>query len=270
MLTCTRLEVADRIQRRNTDYTRTLADPMDGMWENAVIARAAFWEIYDQSQYAGYFCLNTENCLLRFHLQEDYRQRAQEIFSWIISTCRIQHAIASTIEPLYFSLCLDFQQSMSLHSYLFRDQKRITLSSHLEQSTLRKAEEKDWDDVLHFYQANTEGPGDWIEGFLHRRFDREELFVFSEQQRVVAMGECITSQQQPYADLGMVVARSYRGRGIGSFLLAQLKMYCYDKGWTPICSCEARNYASKKAIEKAGFISEQRMMSVVLSNEISL
>lgn len=271
MLTCIRLDFANTIQRINNDYTRTLVAPMDGMWENAIIPHTTFWEIQDQGQHAGYFCLDSDNYLLRFHLQENYQQRAQEIFSWIISTYKIQRAIASTIEPLYFSLCLDFQKRMSLHSYLFRDHKRIALSSNLEKGTFRKAEKKDWDDIMLFYQANTEGPGDWIEGFLHKRLDREELFVLYDQQMLVATGECIPSQQQqPYADLGMVVARSYRGRGLGSFMLSQLKMYCYEMGWTPICSCDAHNYASKKAIEKAGFISEQRMMNVVLSNEISL
>src|SRR5579875_3663870 len=152
MLTVTRLDDTNSIQRRNHNYTQTLIAPMDGMWENAVISHAAFWDIRDQDQHAGYFCLNEENTLLRFHLQEDYRQRAQELFSWIISTYTIQHAIASTIEPLYFSSCLDVQQSMSVHTYLFRDQKHVALSFHLEQSSMRKAEKHDWDEVLYFYQ----------------------------------------------------------------------------------------------------------------------
>ena len=80
-------------------------------------------------------------------------------------------------------------------------------------------------------------------------------------------GECIPSQKQPpYADLGMVVARSYRGRGLGSFLLTRLKKHCYEAGWKPICSCEASNRASKKAIEKAGFLSEL-MVTITFSRD---
>jgi GNAT superfamily N-acetyltransferase len=116
---------------------------------------------------------------------------------------------------------------------------------------------------VRFYQANTEGPGEWIEPFLNAHLNREELFVLYDQQTLVAAGECIPSQNQPpYADLGMVVARLYRGRGVGSFLLTQLKSHCYEAGWKPICSCEASNRASKKAIEKAGFISEQRIVKI--------
>jgi hypothetical protein len=89
MLTCIQLDFADTIQRINNDYTRTLVAPMDGMWENAIIPHTTFWEIQDQGQHAGYFCLDSDNYLLRFHLQENYQQRAQEIFSWIISTYKI-------------------------------------------------------------------------------------------------------------------------------------------------------------------------------------
>lgn len=257
------LEDSGTIQQLRDDYLRTLIAPMDGMWEKAIIAHAAFWEIQDQEQHAGYFCLDADQNLLRFHLGEIYLDRAQEIFQRIISTYNIQHALASTIEPLYFSLCLDILKNITLHSYLFRDNQPRVLSSGLNKSLFRKAEKQELADIVRFYQANTEGPGEWIEPFLNTRLNHEELFGLYEQQTLVATGECIPSQKQPpYADLGMVVARSYRGRGVGSFLLTQLKNHCYEMGWKPICSCEASNHASKRAIEKAGFISEQRIVKV--------
>ncbi len=241
---------------------------MDGMWESAVIAQASFWQIQDREQHAGYFCIGSNRYLLRFHLLKNYQNRAQEIFRWIISTYDIQHAITSTIEPLYFSLCLDVQTSVTLHSYLFRDNSRIELSSGLSTSIFRKAEKRELDDIVHFYQAHTKGSGEWIEAFLNARLNREELFVLCDRQTLVATGECIPNQKQlPYADLGMVVAQPYRGRGLGSFMLSQLKNHCYKAGWKPICSCAADNHASKKAIEKAGFISEQRMVKMLFSRD---
>src|SRR6266567_2534588 len=103
-ITCVQRESSELIQQRRDDYLRILVAPMDGMWKGVVIDRAAFWEIQD---------------------------RAQEIFCWIISTCSIQYAITSTIEPLYLSLCLDLQKSIALHSYLFRDHQRRELSFEL-------------------------------------------------------------------------------------------------------------------------------------------
>lgn len=266
MLTYIRLEHPDVIQQMRADYLRTLVAPIDGMWEGAVIAHATFWEIQDREQHAGYFCIGSDNELLRFHLWENHQARSQEIFRWIVSTHSIQYAITSTIEPLYFSLCLDVQKSIMLHSYLFRDNKRIERSSDLSISIFRKAEMRELDDLVRFYQANTEGPGEWIEAFLHERLKREELFGLYERQTLVATGECIPSQKQaPYADLGMVVAQACRGRGLGSSMLLHLKQHCYEVGWQPICSCAADNHASKKAIEKAGFISEHRMVKILFS-----
>lgn len=263
MMTCILCTHPDSLQLMRDDYLHTLTSPMDGMWENAIIPNAAFWEIQDCSQPVGYFCINSDNYLLRFHLLQSYQDRSQEIFRWIVSTYNIQHAITSTIEPLYFSLCLDLQISIALHSYLFRDHRRIEPPSALSKSIFRKAETQEFDDIALFYQTNIEGAGEWIEPFVKKRLNRQELFVLYDQQTLIATGECIPSQQQtPYADLGMVVARAYRGRGLGSYMLMHLKKHCYKSGWKPICSCAADNYASKKAIEKAGFISEHRMVTV--------
>lgn len=268
MMTCIQLEHSAAIQQLRDDYLRALVAPMDGMWESAIIAHATFWAIQDQEQNAGYFCIGSDSALLRFHLLESYQARAQEIFRWIVSTEGIQHAITSTIEPLYFSLCLDLQISITLHSYLFRDNKPIELSSGLSKSIFRKAEKSELDSITRFYRTHTEGSGEWIEAFLHKRLNREELFVLYDGQSLVATGECIPSlKQPPYADLGMVVAQSHRGRGLGSAMLTQLKSYCYEAGWKPICSCAADNLASKKAIEKAGFISEHRMVKVLFSGD---
>lgn len=267
MMICIQLEDHDAIEQLRDDYLRTLVAPMDGMWESAVIAHATFWEIQDGEQCAGYFCTGSDNDLLRVHLFENYLGKAQEIFRWIVSTEGIQYAITSTIEPLYFSLCLDLQVGITLHSYLFRDNKHVELLPDLNNGIFRKAEKSELDDIVRFYQANTEGTGEWIEAFVKERLAHEELFVLHDRQILVATGECIPSQKQaPYADLGMIVAQSYRGRGLGSFMLSRLKKHCYESGWMPICSCAADNHASKKAIEKAGFISEQRMVKVLFSN----
>ncbi|GLV60528.1 hypothetical protein KDH_73470 [Dictyobacter sp. S3.2.2.5] len=245
------------------DYLRTLVAPADGMWEKAVIAQATFWEIHDGEQALGAFCLDADGTLLRVQLLEPRQGRGQEVLRWLVSDQGIQRAITSTIEPLYFSLCLDLHTSITPHSYLFRDHQRIEPPADRDPHHFRRATPDDLDTLVLFYKENTSGPGAWIEGFLNERLRREELFALFDHQTLVASGECIPSQQQPpYADLGMVVAQAYRGRGLGSSMLLRLKQHCYASGWRPICSCEVSNPASKRAIEKAGFISEHRIVSV--------
>ena len=140
---------------------------MDGMWESTVIAHAPFGKYKTENSTAGYFCIGTNNDLLRFHLWENYQDQAQEIFRWMISTYGIQHAIASTIVPRICIYAITVEKNIALHSYLFRDNQPRELSSSLSKSLFRKAEESELDDIVRFYQANTEGSGEWIEAFLN-------------------------------------------------------------------------------------------------------
>jgi GNAT superfamily N-acetyltransferase len=268
VITSVRSEDVGLRQRRKAEYLRTLAVPTDGMWEGAVIAQAALWELHDLGQYAGYYCIDSNNCLLRFHLLEKYRRQAQAIFQWVISTHTIREAVSSTAEPFYLSLCLDMQTGISLHSYLFRDNTSMKVSPGPSGGVFRRVEGSESDDVIRFYRKNTEGPGEWIDGFLHTLIRDEALFGLYDGGTLVATGECIPSHYQaPYADLGMVVERSQRRRGWGSSMLLHLKEHCYAADWKPICACAAENVASKKAIEKAGFITEHRMVNLTLSNQ---
>ena len=199
MMRFTRLDHFEMIQQVRTDYLRTLIAPMDGMWESVVISQAAFWKIQAGQHHVGHFCLDSSDSLLRFYLKKEYQTQAQEIF-------KLQYAITSTVEPLYFALCLDFQKSITPHSYLFQDQKRIKAPVDHFTRSFRKAKKSEFDMLVRFYQENTEGPGEWIEPFLHEHLNREELFVCSSQHALIATGECIPSQKQPpYADVGMIV-----------------------------------------------------------------
>src|SRR3954469_13424554 len=81
------------VQSLRADYLRTLVAPVDGMWEGAVIAQAGWWEIHDEARRIGFFCLDDDHTLLRFHLQDDYRARAQAIFRWLVASRSIRQAV---------------------------------------------------------------------------------------------------------------------------------------------------------------------------------
>ena len=264
VMTSVPLDRAGDIQRLREDYLRTLVAPADGMWEAAVIAHATFRDIQDRGRHAGHFCLDSSNDLLRFHLTGEYRARAQEIFRQIIAMHGIRRAISSTIEPPYLSLCLDFQKSITPHMYLFRDHTWVEPRVEAGECDVTRVRSTEFAEIVRFYRANTDDPDDWIEAFVRERIARGELFALHDGRQLIAAGECIpSSTQPPYADLGMVVARSRRGRGLGSSMLIHLKERCRRLGWKPICSCAADNVASKRALEKAGFVSDHRMVTVL-------
>ena len=129
MMRFTRLDRFEIIQQLRSDYLHTLLAPMDGMWESVLISQATFWEIQDQKRHVGHFCLDSSNYLLRFSLIQEYQAQAQEIFQRIVSTYDLHSALTSTLEPLYFALCLDFQKRITPQSYPFSRSETYTGTS---------------------------------------------------------------------------------------------------------------------------------------------
>jgi GNAT superfamily N-acetyltransferase len=70
---------------------------------------------------------------------------------------------------------------------------------------------------------------------------------------VVATGGYFTHYNAPYADLYMEVRPDRRGRGIGAFLVQEVKEACYLAGRIPAARCPISNLASRATLLKAGF-----------------
>ena len=251
------------IRQRRVEYLRTLSAPLDGWWEGTAIARSAFWAIGADGHDAGHFCLDADNVLLRFALTADYQPQATAIFDWLLAEHGIGQAIVSTIESPYFAQCLDRQRTIAPHSYLFHDARRVPVPPDLARYQFRQADPRDLAAIVDFYRVNADATGDGAVRFLRERLDRDELFGLYDGARQLASGECIPSQlQPPYADLGMVVAREARGQGLARATMIHMKAHCSAHGWQPICSCAFDNAASKGAIERAGFSSDHRLVTV--------
>ena len=69
---------------------------------------------------------------------------------------------------------------------------------------------------------------------------------------VVATGGFTFHYNPPYADLYMEVATSYRQRGLGSFLVQELKRACRQNGRVPAARCDEANVASRRALQRGG------------------
>jgi GNAT superfamily N-acetyltransferase len=52
----------------------------------------------------------------------------------------------------------------------------------------------------------------------------------------------------------MEVSETFRRHGLGSFLVQELKRVCYEGGRVPAARCNPRNVASRRTLQKAGFV----------------
>jgi GNAT superfamily N-acetyltransferase len=71
---------------------------------------------------------------------------------------------------------------------------------------------------------------------------------------VAASGGILYHYNRPYGDIYMEVAELYRRRGIGAYLVQELKRVCRELGSVPAARCNVGNAASRKTLQKAGFV----------------
>lgn len=64
----------------------------------------------------------------------------------------------------------------------------------------------------------------------------------------------------PYGDVYMEVDEAYRERGIGSYLVQEIKKVCYEAGRRPSARCNVANEASRRTLQKAGFLPCARLL----------
>jgi GNAT superfamily N-acetyltransferase len=69
-----------------------------------------------------------------------------------------------------------------------------------------------------------------------------------------AKGGILFHYNWPYGDIYMEVGEPFRRRGLGSYLVQELKRVCYEHGNIPGARCNPANIASRKTLQKAGFV----------------
>ena len=256
------------------DYWLGLNGPQDAYWQEGLIAAADHFELLVEekngnSRTAGYFVLSSENRMMQFHVTDEWRRNAPQLFEQVLKTHGVEAAFAATSEPYYFNLCLDAQTRAETHTLLFSDHRRIEphLDGH-EGHVFRPGNRDDLPRVLalmtggdEFIDLDTAGAHyDGPLGYAEMVIDAGILNVLEVGEELLGTGELRKRDQwPPFADVGMIVNKKYRRQGIGTYILTLLKQLAYQQDLQPICSCEAGNIGSRKAVENAGFIPHHRV-----------
>jgi len=249
---------------RNSFYD-SLSSPLDGMWDELIHDHAQLWGIYDDNQIVGYSSKDGEGSLINFFLTEKYSPLKTELFKRVLYMLETPQAIVSTNNPDFLIASLDISKKMAVHSYLFENEKEVDLSKpvDIEGLDLTPALDIDIPSLINFCTKNVESDPNWLEGYLKRLVDRNEIYLLKKDDRIICTCEIRKSLTQPsIADLGTIVDSAFRKKGIGSWLFAKAKEMSLAKGNKPICSCEQANIGSKRMIENAGFVSKNMILKI--------
>ena len=84
--------------------------------------------------------------------------------------------------------------------------------------------------------------------------DERADYVLDAGGAIAASGGLLWHYNRPYGDLYMHVAEPFRRRGMGAYLVQEIKRACYGRGSVPGARCNPDNAASRRTLQKAGFV----------------
>lgn len=192
---------------------------------------------------AGYGAVGTRyhpQHVLEFCPLPAYRTYAQPMFQELVAVSHATHIQAQTNMPLMLLMLYDCAHNITSEAILFQD----ALTSRLDrpQGRLRRVTAED----IPFIFPHTQEPvGQW-------GIETAGAFVVT--------GGFLTHYNPPYADIFMEVSEPARRQGYGSYLVQELKRICYEAGKKPAARCSPDNVASRRTLEKAGFLPCGRLL----------
>lgn len=267
MIQVKKVESLAQLSRLKQEYIDQTTAPLDGMWLTGFVPMARHYGFYENEELVGYCCINDDGYLLQFYMRPHKLDQASPLFDLIItpnnsSIEKIKGAFASTAEPQYLSLCLDSFSNFKVNALMYQLGENWKTAQDQEPLPLTVVKSDQLNEMVAFAKNAVNSPQEWQTTYYNNLINRQELFGFWQNGRVVAAGELrgYDEYQTDYADLGMIVAKSERRKGIATKVLKQLIALTKTKGLKPICSTEKHNIGAQKAISRAGFIAGNRII----------
>jgi len=97
-----------------------------------------------------------------------------------------------------------------------------------------------------------------------QNLDEGAEFLLEQDGQILATGGLLYHYNPPYGDIFMSVAEPHRRRGLGSFIVQELKRTAYELNHIPACRCNINNIPSRKTLQKAGFVPCGNILNGVL------
>jgi GNAT superfamily N-acetyltransferase len=172
--------------------------------------------------------------VFEFYLTPEYRSRAFDLFETFVVAAGITAFEVQTNDGLLTILLHRWCPGATCEKIVFHDRMTTTLPAN--GAILRPLTP---DDMARTFPQHHEPVGDWL---------------LEVDGQIAATGGILFHYNRPYGDIYMETAAPFRQRGIGSYLVQELKRVCRKGGSVPCARCNPTNIASIKTLQKAGFV----------------
>jgi GNAT superfamily N-acetyltransferase len=174
------------------------------------------------------------HALYEFYVKEDCRRRIFDLFAALLAACDATTVETQTNDPILPIMLHTFGQNVRAGAILFEDRFETRLLP--EGSGFRSAEAGDVQQLRMLDLDDTPG------------------WVVTSNGSIAGAGGVLYHYNRPYGDIYMKIAEPARGRGLGAYLVQELKAACRAGGSVPAARCNIGNLASRRTLQKAGFV----------------
>ncbi len=172
--------------------------------------------------------IEERNTISEFYLVPPYRELASRIFPELIVASGASLTECQSNDLLLSSMLYEFSQNISADYALFEDH---VVTEHTIPGVIFRPTQKD--DAMPKVKEIGE-------------------YVLDLDGEIVATGGFLLHYNMPFADLYMEVREDSRRKGLGSYILQEVKKECYLAGRVPAARCQIQNQASRATLIRAG------------------
>jgi GNAT superfamily N-acetyltransferase len=170
--------------------------------------------------------------LYEFFVEQPHRSKVFELFGALCAACGAARMETQSSDVLTTAMFHTYAKNVASESILFEDAAKTSFVP--AGATFRTATAEDGLDIS-TQQLPWHG-------------------VVELDGCVAATGGILFHYNRPYGDIYMDVREEFRRRGLGTFIVQELKRVCYEGGFKPGARCRTTNVPSQRTLLRAGFV----------------
>jgi len=185
--------------------------------------------------------------LFEFYVLPEHRTRAFDLFEALLPATEAQFMEIQSNDPLLAVMLHTYAGDIASEKIVFHD--KIATALPAAGATLRRITS---DEETRTQIEERQGGPEW---------------TLELDGKTAGQGGILFHYNRPYGDIYMEVAEPFRRRGLGSWLVQELKRLAYELGAVPCARCNPANLASRRTLQRAGFVPFAHMLTGVLGEK---
>ena len=180
-----------------------------------------------------------------FYIEPAHRFRSFDLFEAFLGEAKPQFMEVQSNDALLAVMLHTYAKDVISERIVFQDKIETKLAANGAELRCLTATEE-----IHTQIEQRQGGPEW-------QIDWEG--------EAVGKGGILFHYNRPYGDIYMEVEEPFRKRGIGAWLVQELKREAYKLGALPCARCNPANVPSRRTLQKAGFVPFAHILDGVLS-----